>query len=231
MARERSFAERIAIGVACGLLAFALALFLRPRAKSPSSSKSTALATLWGRFELSPDGAQLSVRSRDGLLVRSIGLQVVVDGTPRPPGLSPGEVRADADSLRAAIHVPLADSVLEAELLVVADRDLDALVMRLHPLGAAGGHHTLALKADVESEGQPVFVPGAGSLADRANVSGLSLLIDADPHPLGILSGTTPISIEATPEDAVLPVQPMHISVTSAPPADEARGAELYFVF
>ncbi len=230
MARERSFAERIAIGVACGLLAFALAHFLRPRAKSPSSSKSTVLATLWGRFELSPDGSQLSVRSRDGLLFRTIGLQVVVDGTPRPAGLSPGELHADVDSLRAALHLPLADSVLDAELEVRADRDLDALVVSLRRPGGAGDHHTLALRADVQSEGQPVFVPGVGPLADRANVSGLSLLVDAEPHPLGILSSTTPISIEATPEDAVLPIQPMHLSVTSAPPADPARGADLYFV-
>jgi hypothetical protein len=230
MARERSFAERIAIGVACGLLAGGLAYALRPRAKAPSLSASSALATLWGRFELSPDGSQLTVRSRDGLLVRTLGIQVVVDGTPRPPGLSREDLVVGADSLRAAVHVPLGDSVLEAELRVRADAEVGALVMTLHSTARTSGHHTLALKAELQSEGQPVFVPGVGSLADRANVSGSSLLVDAEPHPLGILSSAGPISIEATPEDAVLPVQPMHLSVTSAPDSDEGHAADLYFV-
>src|SRR5580704_6357043 len=144
MARERSFAERIAVGVICGLLAFALAYALRPRPRVPSS-RTAVLATLWGRFDLSADGAQLTVRSRDGLLARSIGLQVVVDGTPRPPGLSYDEVRSDGDSLRAAIHIPSGDSVLQGELELRADHDLDALVMTFRLLAGAGGHHTLAL--------------------------------------------------------------------------------------
>src|SRR5271155_3244752 len=221
MAGERSFAERIAIGVACGLLAGVLAYALRPRAKAPSSSPSNVLSTLWGRFELSQDGSQLTVRSRDGMLVRSVGIQVVVDGAPRPPGLSREDLQVGADSLRAAVHVPLGDSVLEAELQVRADADADALVMTVRSTSRTSGPHTLALRAELQSEGQPVFVPGVGSLADRANVSGVSLLVDAEPHPLGILSSATPISIEATPEDAVLPVQPMHLAVTSATASDE----------
>jgi hypothetical protein len=230
MVRERSFAERIAIGVAAGLLACALAYAWRPHPKMPRRPKASVLATLWGRFELSPDGSQLGVRSRDGLLSRSIGLEVVVDGAPRPPGVSVNDLRSDPGSLRATLHVPSGDSILEVELEVRADPDLDALVVALRWPSGASGQHTLALKAEVQSEGQPVFVAGVGPLADRANVSGLSLIVDAEPHPLGVLSSTTPISVEATPEDAVLPVLPMHLSITSAPAVDAARGADLYFV-
>jgi hypothetical protein len=230
MARERSFVERIALGVVCGVVAFFLAFALRPRPKASSSSKSNVLSTLWGRFELSPDGSELIVRSRDGLLGRTIGIQVVVDGTPRPLNLSREDVRSDADSLHATIHAPSGDSALEGELELRADPRLDALVMTLAPPPGVPDRHTLALKADVESEGQPVFVAGVGSLADRANVSGLSLLVDAEPHPLGILSTSSPIAIEATPQDAVLPVQPMHLSVTSAPSANGGPSADLCFV-
>jgi hypothetical protein len=230
MARERSFVERLAIGVFCGLIAFALAYVLRPRAKAPSVSKGTELATLWGRFELSPDGSQLTVRSRDGLLSRTVTLQVVVDGASRPPGLAYDQSRADADSLRAAVRLPSGDSILEAELEARSDHDADALVLSLRLLGPAAGHHNLALQADLDSEGQPVFVPGVGPIADRANVAPMSLLIDAEPHPFAIVSSGGPMAIEATPQDAVLPILPMHLSVTSAPEGADGHPAQLDFV-
>src|SRR5271165_1289454 len=109
MGRERSFGERIAIGIAGGLVACALAYFWRPRPKASPPSKSGALVTLWGRFELSPDGSQLTVRSRDGRLNRSLGLQLVVDDAPHPLEIAPEDRSREADSLRAKIHVALGD--------------------------------------------------------------------------------------------------------------------------
>jgi hypothetical protein len=229
MGRERSFGERIAVGIAGGLVACALVYFWRAHPKASPSSNSGALVTIWGRFELSPDGSQLTVRSRDGLLSRSVGLQFVVDDAPHPLEIAREDQSRDAGSLRAKIHVLPGDSTLQAELEVRVDRDRDALTLTLGlPPGADSGH-SLRLKMDLQSEGQVVFVSGVGPVADRANVSGHALLVDAEPHPLGILSSTAPISIEATPEDAVLPVLPMHLSVTSGPAAD-GRPADLSIV-
>jgi hypothetical protein len=229
MARERSFAERIAVGVAAGLFACALAYLWRAHARPSPSPTSRALVTLWGRFALSSDGSQLTVRSRDGSLSRVVGLQLVVDGDPRPLGLEREGLIGDRDSIRGRIRVPEGDGALEAELEVRADRALDALAITLRVPEGADGTHSLRLRTDLQSEGQVVFVSGVGPVSDRANVSGHALLVDAEPHPLGILSSTAPISIEAVPEDAVLPVLPMRVSVTSGP-ATGGRPADLYLV-
>jgi len=73
----------------------------------------------------------------------------------------------------------------------------------------------VALRAELASEGQVVFVPGVGQLADRATVSGGALLVGTEPHPIAIMSAAGPLTVDATPEEAVLPVQPMHLVATS----------------
>jgi hypothetical protein len=212
------------MGVIAGLVAFGLAFATRTRgpARAPVRSPNT-LETRGATFELHPAAARLSVRSRDGALSRDLDLALVVDGDTRPLALDRDELRITPDGLRASVPIAIEDTTLEATLELRADAARDALLVDLTAdASPAVAGHTIALRAELSSEGQVVFVPGVGQIADRATVTGGALLIDADPHPLGLLSSAGPVAVEAMLEEVVPPGEPMRVAATTplGAPAD-----------
>src|SRR5579884_2173697 len=196
---RRSLGELLAMGVIAGLVAFGLAYATRPRGKAKAPPRApTVLETRGAVFELHPGAAQLTVRSRDGAVSRDLDLSLVLDGTPHPLVLARDDVRPGLDSLRAAVPMPLGDGVVEAQLELRADPARDALTIDVTaPPSPEAAGHTVALRADVASEGQVVFVSGVGQLADRATVTGGALLVDAEPHPIALTTGLGPLGVEA----------------------------------
>ncbi len=214
------------MGIIAGLVAFGLTYALRPRASERAPARApTVLRTRSATFELHPGAAQLTVASRDGAVRRDLDLAIVVDGTAHPLVLSRDALRAGPDMLRAAVVLALGDETLQARLELRADVARDALAIQVTaPPGPAGVSHVLGLRAELGSEGEVVFVPGVGPIADRATVSGASLVVDADPHPVALMSPSGPIEIDATAQEALAPVQPMHlVASTTAPPGTPAE--------
>jgi hypothetical protein len=193
---SRPLGERIAMGIIAGLVAFGLAFATRTRgtARVPVRAPNS-LESRGATFELHPAAARLTVRSRDGALDRELDLALVVDGDTRPLALDRDELRATADGLRASVPIAVADATLEATLEIHVDAARDALLLDLTAdPGAPVAGHGIALRAELSSEGQTVFVPGVGPIADRVTVNGGALLVDADPHPLGLLRPPVPSS-------------------------------------
>jgi hypothetical protein len=212
------------MGVIAGLAAFGLALATRTRGtvRVPVRAADT-LETRGATFELHPAAARLSVRSRDGTLSRDLDLALVVDGDTRPLALDRDGLHVTPDGLRASVPIAIEDATLEAALEIHTDAARDALLVDLiADPGVAVAGHTIALRAELSSEGQTVFVPGVGPIADRTTVTGGALLVDADPHPIGLLSPAGPVAIEAMLEELVPPGEPMRVAATTPPgaPAD-----------
>src|SRR5262249_32738887 len=150
-----------------------------------------------------------AVRSRDGSLYRDVELMIVADGVAHPLVLARDDLRPAPGALRAVVPIPVGgEATVDATLEFKADPSHDALSVSLvespgerstggGAADAGDAAHTVSLRVEVASEGQPVFVPGVGSIADRASVSGAALLIDADPHPLAVMSPTGPVAVDA----------------------------------
>jgi hypothetical protein len=215
---RRSVGELIAMGVIAGLVAFGLMFAARPSgvAKGPHRV-ATALETRGARFELHPGGGRLTVRSRDGSTSRDVELSFVIDGESSPLVLAREDIHpAGPEALQATARVPLGDGTIDVDIEFHVDVPLDALAIVLTVADrAAIGDHAMSLRAELSSDGQVVFVSGVGQIADRALVSGSTLLVDVEPHPLAFLATTGALAVEAVPEEAPLPVQPMHLSATT----------------
>ncbi len=222
------------MGVIAGLVAFGLAYATRPGAVTRTRAPPRPpLSTPGAVFELHPAASQLTVRSRDGLVSRDIDLTLVVDGTARPLALARGDLHAEADAVRATVSVPIGDTTVDAELELRVDPPRDALtvVMTAPPSPETAGHE-FALRAELSSEGQVVFVPGIGPIADRATVSGGALFVASEPHPIAIASTAGPVLVDALAEEEGTPTgEPMRVSAASpARPPEGDRLAELHFV-
>jgi hypothetical protein len=228
---KRPVLERLAMGLIAGVVAFGLAFLARPRATRTTRSRAAmTLETRFATFELHPGAAQITVRSRDRALGRDVDLALVVDGTLHPFAVAREDVHASTDSLRASIPVSTDDGAVDLVLELRVDRSRDALVVVADvPPGTEASVHTLALRAEFGSEGDVVFVSGVGQLADRATVSGRSLLVDTAPRPLAVLSTTGPVDVDAIPENTAMPVQPLRVSVTS-PAGAVGHAADLALV-
>jgi len=221
------------MGVIAGLVAYGLAAATRPgAAKKTLARLPTLLETPGASFELHPGAGRVTMRSRDGSTSRDVDLALVVDGTLYPLALAREDLRAGPASLRASVPLPVDDEIVEAQIELRADAPRDALAIDVTapPDGVLEGH-SVALRADLSSDGQVVFVPGVGQIADRATVSGASLLVEAQPHPIALMSTEGPLSLEAVPEEEAVPVQPIHLSVTTPPPrTPDGRMADLHLV-
>jgi hypothetical protein len=159
----------------------------------------------------------MTVRSRDGSTSRDIDLALVIDGASTPLVLAREDIHAAGpEALQATARVPLDEGTIDVgiEFRVDVVRDALAIVLTTDDRTAIGDH-TLVLRAELSSDGQVVFVTGVGQIADRALVSGSTLLVDVEPHPLALLSPSGALAIEAVPEEAPVPVQPMHLSATT----------------
>jgi hypothetical protein len=205
------------MGVIAGVLAFGLAYTTRPhRSARALTHAATLLDTRIAVFELHAAAGRVNVRSRDGALSRDVDLAVVVDGEPHSLSIARDDVRPGPDALRASLPIPVGDTTVDATLELRVDPARDALTMGLVVReGAQAMGHTIALRAELSSEGQVVFAPGVGPLADRATVSGGSLVVDADPHPLALVSHDGPLTIDALIEDPVTPADLMRVAAAS----------------
>jgi hypothetical protein len=224
---RKPLGELVAMGIIAGLVAFGLAFATRPRGTARAVTRPpNVFDTRTAIFELHPAAAKLSVRSRDGALNRDLDLAIVVGDAVRPLVLDRGDVRATADGLRASVPIALGDATLDATLEVHLDAPRGAVALDLIAApGSLPPGQSVSLRAEISSQGQVVFVSGVGPIADRATVSGGSLLVDAEPHPVGLLSGAGPLSIEAMIEEALPPGEPMRVAATTPPaPADESLG-------
>jgi hypothetical protein len=232
--RRRPFTELLAMGVIAGLVAFGLAYTTRPGrgVKSPPPPRPP-LSTPGAVFELHPAASQLTVKSRDGVVSRDIDLMLVVDGAPRPLALARGDLHAEPGALRAKVPVAIGDATVDADLELRVDSSRDALtvVMTAPPSPETAGHE-FALRAELSSEGQVVFVPGVGPIADRATVSGGALVVESEPHPIAIASTAGPVLVDALAEEEGMPSgEPMRVSAASpSRAADSEHLAELHFV-
>lgn len=212
------------MGVIAGLVAFGLAYSTRTTglARAPTRARPP-LATRGAVFEFHAGASQLTVRSRDGAGSRQIDLAILVDGQLYPIALARGNLRAEPDVMRGTVAVPLGDATMDAEIELRADPARDALTIELtRPAGADTGSHEFALRAELSTEGHVVFVPGVGTVADRATVSGGALLVDDMPHPIAIAASHGPVTVEAIAEETSPPGEPMRVSATTMPhPPDD----------
>jgi len=207
--------ELVAMGVIAGLLAFGVAYATRPHGATRAPARAATL--LDGRsaiFELHAAAGRVTVRSRDGALSRDVDLAIVVDGEAHSISIARDDLRPSPDALRAAVPVPLGETEASLELRIDPARDALSLQLVVHA-GAEAAGHSIALRAEMSSEGQVVFVPGVGQLADRASVTGGSLVVDADPHPIGVVSRDGPLVVDALIEDPLTPADLMRVAATS----------------
>ena len=208
------------MGLIAGLVAFGLALAGRPRGATRAAQRApNALEAQRAAFDLHAGAARLTVRSKDGAFTRDVDLGLVVDGVTRPLALGREDLRPAGDVLRAQFPLALNDSAsIDATLELHVDPARDALVVELAApqtaLPVLVGH-TVSLRAELSSEGQVVFVSGVGQIADRATVSGGALLVDAVPHPLGMVSDQGQLTVEALMEEVLPPGEPMRVAVTT----------------
>ncbi|MDP9034002.1 MAG: CehA/McbA family metallohydrolase [Myxococcota bacterium] len=231
--KPRPIGELVAMGIIAGLVAFGLAYSARPHRVTRSASRAiSSLETHAATFELHPGAARVTVRSRDGAVSRDIDLSVVIDGRSRTLTLTRDDRQGSGSSIRSRASVPMGeDSPLQLVLELRADTARDALAISLRSpdAGSSQARHAIELRAELPSDAAPVFVPGVGPIADRATVTGGALIIDVDPHPIGLVSPLGPVTVDATMEDPLANAEPMRLSASTAPrsPADGELVADL----
>jgi hypothetical protein len=215
------------MGVIAALTACALVYALRPRARS-EPAKERAFETAGAHFHFNPASGELTVSSRDGANGFDVDLALVIDGEPTSLSLAGQEIRNAAGVLHASARVLMGGARVDVGIELRPDpaRDSLAVVLSVPP---AADDHKVALRAELATGGQVVFVSGVGQIADRAGVSGHALLVDSEPHPLGIISAAGPLMIDAVPDSATLPIEPIHLSLTSGV-ARAGRPSDLEFV-
>ncbi len=223
------------MGVIAGLLAFALAYATRPGSAIRSAVRARPpLSTKTATFELQPSSSELTVKSHDGAVTREVGLSLVIDGEPRPFTLARSDLHPSPDgrTVTAPVPITIGDGTIEAQLELAIDAPDEALAVRVTAPPGAGAGHEFALRAEVGSDGQTVFVPGIGTVADRATVAGGAMVVSAEPHPFGVASAEGPVLVEALAEEGFPPGEPMRVSAASPSHAPEGGKplAELEFV-
>ncbi len=212
------------MGVVAGLLAYGLAYATRPRsAPRPLARVSTVLWTKGASFELHPGPGTLSVTPRGAGSGRDVELSVMVDGVAQAVHFSRDAIHPSPDALRATVPIVVDDAPATVDLLMRADAPHDAVAIELGdaPEGVRASHE-IALRADLSSDGQVVFVPGFGPVADRASLSAASVVIEGGGRPLAIASSAAPVAIDVDAEEGLMTLQPVHVAVTSAYDSDAA---------
>lgn len=239
---SRRVGELVAMGLIAALAAFGLALANRPHGPTRVGTRPpNRLDAHDALFDLHPGAARLSVRSRDGSVARDMDVSLVVDGAPRPLLLAREDLRPARDGLHATFAVTLGSSdavegettpetTVEATLELRSDPAHDALEIALTvPAEAPLGDHSLALRLETSTEGQTVFVPGVGTIADRTEVSGGGLVLDTRPHPLVFVADHGPLTVDGILEEPQAPGEPMRVAVSTPPHprGDDGRVAGL----
>jgi hypothetical protein len=231
-AQRRTAAERVATGVIAGLVAFVLACAARPHAGDVSSVGPSSLGSHSAIFSLRYVGSPLSLASRDGATTRNVDLSVVLDDKRVPIALTPGSLRDASGAVTATFPVALDGATFDAKLELRIDGSRDAATVKVTlPKGATSAPHRIAVRGEFPGDAEGVFVAGVGQVAERATVTGGSLLLDLAPHPIAAASGMGPLTVETVSEESMPPGEPMRLAVTSpaSAPSDEPS-ASLHFV-
>ena len=191
------------MGIIAGLVAFGLAFATRPHgtARAPVRSATgleTRVAALRARTRRRPASACGAATGRSPA---SLTWPSSSTASRAPSCSTATSSRVTPEGLRATVPVQLGDTTLDT-IAASADVPHDALLVDLTaaPGGSAVGS-SIAIRAETSSEGQVIFVSGVGQIADRATVSGGALLVDAEPHPIGVVSAAGPVSVEAMMEE------------------------------
>jgi hypothetical protein len=221
---RRSVGELVAMGVIAGLLAYGLAFAARPRgAPRPPTRISTVLSTRSAVFELHPGPGRLSIHPRQAGASRDVDLAIVVDGVSQDVHCGRDAVRPGPGSLRATVPIVVDDVPASVELVLRVDEAHDAVNVELTDVpDEVRASHAIALRAGLSSDGQVVFVPGRGPVADRVTLSAVSVVIEGAPRPLAIASPTAAESIDVDAEEGPTTMQPVHVSVTTPDVTEES---------
>jgi len=218
------------MGIIAGLVAFGLAFAGRSQGPRRAPTRPPGqLVAQEAVFDVHSGSGRITARSRDGAFARDIDLALVVDGVPQPLVLARDALRPAGDVTRATIPLTLGDQPVQVTLELRTDAPRGAIVADLTAPPATLAGHTLGLRAEMSSEGQVVFVSGVGQIADRAVVTGSALVVDADPHPLGVVTDRGQLTVEALIEEMQPPGEPMRVAVTTpvAAVGDDGRVADL----
>jgi hypothetical protein len=189
------------MGALAGLIAFGIAYAMRHGGdgwggRGGSGSK---MASVVAEFSVHPGGDGFTVQSSDGTVRREVDLVLLVDDVPRPLALGRSEIQTGGGGWTGSFTIALGDRTVDASLAIAVDRVNGALALDLRVAGAdLPEPHTFALRAEMPSEGQVVFVSGVGELADRGTVNGTALVVDADPHPIGVVSTQGALTVTTT---------------------------------
>jgi hypothetical protein len=231
---RRAIVELVVLGSVAGLIAFGLAYatgIYGARPRSQETIDPTKLEAGGSTFSLHEGASELTVKSADGKLSRDVQLSIVVDGAARPVSISREQMRAtSAAGFTASFPLAIGADTVEGALDVQVDPPNDALHVELRARGNVVEGHTLSLRMDLSANGQIVFASGTGEIADGATVTGAAAVVDADPHPLGIVSSRGELSISAVVDDANAPLDTLRLSATSPPrsfPSDEEIATDL----
>jgi hypothetical protein len=242
VAADGAPARLVAVAALAGLLALGLARGATHHASDKPASglvRASGGGRLVGQhaaFAVQPSIGRVTARALDGQSTIPLDLTIVVDGTPRPLALGRLEPLPDDGGLATTVGIDFEDGQTTAQIAFVVDVANDVLHVRLKIADPATlGEHTVALAADVLSEGKVVFLSGTGEIADSAEVSGRVLVLEDDAHPFGIVSSRGALAVTARaverdddPAHALAATRPpLHLTVASpalekaTPPAPE----------
>ena len=192
-------------------------------APRPPTRVSTVLTTRGVLFELHPGPGRLSIRPRQAGSSRDVDLSIVVDGVAQEVHIGRDAVRPQPDALRATIPIVVDEAPSSVELALRVDDARDVLEVEISGVpDPVRSSHAIALRAGLSSDGQVVFVPGRGPVADRVTLSALSVVIEGDSRPLAIASPGTAESIDVDAEVGPMTMQPVHVSATTPDLTEES---------
>ena len=225
--------EALRVVVVAAAVLIALALTLLTRGPAPAHVR---LPGPWRSahsvFSLHVASPLLTIATADGTRSDDVELAVLVDESIQPVVLTTTALQLEPEGVRARIPIAVDGARRDVDLEMHVDAAHDALVVQLAlPESPDVRSHRLALRAELAADASTLFVAGAGTVAERAKVTGGALVLDADPHPLAIASTLGPIAVETISEESLSPGEPMRVAATSPPAtAENHPTAELHFV-
>jgi hypothetical protein len=213
----------VAVAALAGLLALGLARGAthhaseRPPSGLVRASGGGRLLGDSATFSVQPSLGRVTARALDGKSTTPIDLTIVVDGAPRPLALGRLEPLPNDGGLTTTVGIDFEDGQTTAEIAFVVDAANDALRVELKIADPATlGSHTVALAANLVTEGKVVFLGGTGEIADTVEASGRVLVIDDEARPFGIVSSRGVLAVTA--RTAEHGDDPAHLSDAPRPP-------------
>lgn len=182
----------------------------------------THVATKSAEASLDPHTGELTIVSDDRKR-RQIGLSVVVDKKTRALSFPRSALQRQGDSIVADIALDADGGELPVRLTLRPDRDTDSFEILLHVRTSIPGAHTLALRADLASEGG-AFLSGVGEIDEVAKSTGGALVDGAD-RAVAVSSAQGEITAAVEAPAARATAKNMHYAVFSPEAGIRAEGA------